>query len=246
MPLTATTGVFAFRNADSTGVQILGKYFTNTVYHIELDADYVAGTATALINGVASRFSPYALRAGTGPGGLTSEIFVYLNGASGEDVHNSFTIGEPGAVSVPLPSTVSMGLVGSGHALGRGQGPSPSPNWRECLNEMIVRRTLEGPAMCGAFFFWTSFRSGKGRLWGRQKRTRGEFLLTFCRQITYDILIRKKRPQSAPQISPGSPCMRGKSPPSRPVLIGRRSRAGLGKSELGNVAKRLGGCQGKS
>jgi hypothetical protein len=109
MPLTATSGVFAFRNADNTGVQIVGKYFTNAVYHIELDANYTTGTATAIING--GRPVNYSLRAGTGPGGDTSEIFVYLNGASGDNVHNSFTIGDPGTVAVPLPSAALAGLI---------------------------------------------------------------------------------------------------------------------------------------
>ena len=46
---------------------------------------------------------------GTGAGGTTSEIFVYLNG-SPEGAHNSFTIGETAAV--PLPSAASAGMIG--------------------------------------------------------------------------------------------------------------------------------------
>ncbi len=108
MPTSATTGTFAFRNASNTGVQTIGTYDTNTLYHIQLDADYTAGIANAYING-ALAYSGYPLRAGTGPGGTTSEIFVYLNGAAGSDVHNSFQIGDTAAV--PIPSTASMGFV---------------------------------------------------------------------------------------------------------------------------------------
>jgi len=107
MPTDATTGTFAFRNFDGSAVQTIGNYTTNTLYHIQLDADYASGTASAYINGNLA-YTGYPLRSGTGPGGLTSEVFVYLNGATGDDVHNSFTIGE---TAVPLPSTASAGMI---------------------------------------------------------------------------------------------------------------------------------------
>ena len=107
MPTSATTGTFAFRDATGSGVQTIGAYNTNTTYHIQLDADYTNGVANAYINGSLA-YSGYPLRAGTGAGGTTSEIFVYLNGATGTDVHNSFQIGDTAAV--PLPATASTGL----------------------------------------------------------------------------------------------------------------------------------------
>lgn len=109
MPTDTTSGTFAFRNFDGSAVQTIGNYTTNTLYHIQLDADYTSGTANAYINGILANTVPYPLRAGTGPGGLTSEIFVYLNGASGQGVHNSFTIGD--TAQTPLPSTASAGIL---------------------------------------------------------------------------------------------------------------------------------------
>jgi hypothetical protein len=108
MPTDATTGTFAFRDASNSAVETLGTYNTNTTYHIQLDADYTNGVANAYINGTLVSGPGYALRPGTGPSGTTSEIFVYLNGATGADVHNSFEIGDTAAV--PLPPTASMGL----------------------------------------------------------------------------------------------------------------------------------------
>ena len=103
----ATTGTFAFRNAGNTGVQTIGAYSTNTLYHVQLTADYINNMATASINGGPA--VSYALRPGTVTDGLTSEIFVYLNGATGDGVHNSFTIGD--TAQTPLPSTASAGIL---------------------------------------------------------------------------------------------------------------------------------------
>jgi hypothetical protein len=115
MPTSATTGYFAFRDATNSSAQSfgpIGDYNINTTYHIQLDADYTHHIANAYINGILATPGGYALRPGTGPGGTTSEIFVYLNGAAGSDVHNSFQIGDTAAV--PIPSTASMGFVAFG------------------------------------------------------------------------------------------------------------------------------------
>lgn len=115
MPTSATTGYFAFRNADNTAVQSIATYNTNTLYHVQLESDYASGTASAYINGSLA-YSGYPLRGLTHANDQTSEIFFYMNGVGG--ANNSIYIADPSAV--PLPSTASVGLVGLA-ALGLGR-----------------------------------------------------------------------------------------------------------------------------
>ena len=81
MPTSATTGYFGFRNEANTSVVNLGSYTVGTTHHIRIDVDYVNNLASGYINGSLAGTSP--LRTGNVAGGTTSEIFVYLNGATG-------------------------------------------------------------------------------------------------------------------------------------------------------------------
>lgn len=102
MPTSATNGYFGFRNEASTSVVNLGSYTVGTTYHVRIDVDYVNNLASGYINGNLAGTSP--LRTGNAAGGTTSEIFVYLNGASGSA--NSIRISE----TAPAPAASAPAL----------------------------------------------------------------------------------------------------------------------------------------
>jgi hypothetical protein len=106
-PTSTTTGVFGFRDATNSTLQTFGTYTVGTAEHVQLNVDYINGTADAYINGNLA-YSGYPLRTGIAPDATTNEMFMYLNGSAG--TANEVAIGNVMLQSVPLPASMYMGV----------------------------------------------------------------------------------------------------------------------------------------
>jgi hypothetical protein len=104
VPTGASNGVFGIRTADGNGVTSFFNYSDNTVYHIQLDADYSADTVDAYVNGNLEETGD-PMRSGVVANANPDETFIYLNAEPG--YANSVAIDNIQA-SVPEPASISL------------------------------------------------------------------------------------------------------------------------------------------
>ncbi|HEX8525295.1 MAG TPA: PEP-CTERM sorting domain-containing protein [Tepidisphaeraceae bacterium] len=112
-PTSASGGVFAIRSASNTDLQSFFNYNEGQTYHITLAADYSTGKVTTFVDGTPTGSLTFAAPAS---GVTTQEIFMHLNGESGNA--NSVAIDNIVA-AVPEPASLSVLGLGSLAMLGR-------------------------------------------------------------------------------------------------------------------------------
>lgn len=107
-PTSANGGLFTFRTPDNLGLTSFFSYTEGQKYHLDIDADYTAGTLDAYVDGNLL-LNDYVFAAGAA-NVTTQEFFFHLNGEVG--TANSVAVDNIFATVVPEPSTTAAAVIG--------------------------------------------------------------------------------------------------------------------------------------